>query len=65
MSKEEKDRTNSTPTQAGQTPPQDWAATPSGQKAVQDALDRGRRMAERLNESMRLDPKKLDKPFTR
>lgn len=42
----------------------DWATTEEGRKAVEDAIRRGARMAERMRESMKVDRKMLNEPFT-
>lgn len=44
---------------------QNWIDRPGVLAAVDDAIQKGLKMANRLNESMKLDAKKLDEPFTR
>lgn len=41
----------------------DWAATPKGRKALIAVLKRSQKMAIRLQQTMRIDPKTLDEPF--
>jgi len=42
----------------------EWATSPEGQQKIAESVQRARELTVELNQSRRIDPKKLDEPIT-